>query len=79
MHLHLQLVHKVPDHVDGCAAMRVWARATLERVRKEAGNTAVWRPQQQLHKRILAHFRLLQRDLSVMSDNVITDKPSSTM
>ena len=52
-HLQLQLAHKVPDHVDGCAAMQA-----LERFRKEADSVTVWRPQQQLHERSLAHFSL---------------------
>ena len=67
MHIQLKLAHKVPDHVGGCANVRVWARAALERVRHEADSNAC------LHTSVFA------RGLAVMSENVCADEPSSTL
>ena len=53
MRIYVQVMHKVQYRVGGCTAVQV-----LARIRKEADNMTVWRPQQQLHERNLAHFNL---------------------
>jgi len=74
MHLNLQVVHKVPDHVDGCAAVRVRVWAASETGPERGGQYRAFARNNNSTNAFL-HTSAYVCEVLVMSENVCTDKP----